>query len=56
MYALGKYEEDKRISVEALALRREILGDKHPDTISSMADLAATYRALGRDEDADKLA
>lgn len=55
-HALGRYEEAERISVEALALRREILGDKHPDTIESMAILAVTYRALGRDEDADKLA
>lgn len=54
-HALGRYEEDERISVEVLALRRDILGDKHPDTIRSMAALAA-ISCTGGGEDAEKLA
>jgi tetratricopeptide (TPR) repeat protein len=34
--------------VVLVEFRREVLGEKHPDTISSMADLAATYHAQGR--------
>ena len=29
-------------------LRREVLSAKHPDTIQSMASLAATYHEQGR--------
>ena len=29
--------------MEVLELRKEVLGEKHPDTIGSMASLAATY-------------
>ncbi len=38
-----------------LALRREILGDKHRDTVRSMADLAVNYHTLGRYEEAKKI-
>lgn len=31
------------MSVEVLALRRDILGDKHPDTLQAMYDLAVTW-------------
>ncbi|KNB04916.1 hypothetical protein FOXG_06903 [Fusarium oxysporum f. sp. lycopersici 4287] len=41
----------KGIYQEVLELRREVLEEKHPDTISSMADLAATYHAQGRYEE-----
>ncbi|KAI7761732.1 hypothetical protein LZL87_013582 [Fusarium oxysporum] len=47
-HAQGQYEEDEEISVKVLELRREVLGEKHPDTIDSMAGLAATYHSQGR--------
>ncbi|KAH7124375.1 hypothetical protein EDB81DRAFT_664698 [Dactylonectria macrodidyma] len=45
---LGRYVEDEDISIKVLNLRRSVLGEKHPDTIRSMADLAATYHTQGR--------
>ncbi|KAL7940503.1 Tetratricopeptide repeat domain-containing protein [Trichoderma barbatum] len=40
---------DRRV----LDLRGEVLGEKHPDTIWSIADLAATYYAQGRYNEAE---
>ncbi|KAH8883699.1 TPR-like protein [Thozetella sp. PMI_491] len=47
-HALGRLEEDAKMSARVLSLRTEILGEKHPDTIDTMANLASTYFALGR--------
>ncbi|KAL7903651.1 kinesin light chain [Trichoderma velutinum] len=46
-HAQGRYGEAEGIKKQALDLRREVFGEKHPDTIWSMADLAATYYAQG---------
>ena len=35
--------------------RKKVLGEKHLDTIQSMADLAVTYHAQGRYEEAEKI-
>jgi hypothetical protein len=32
-----------------------VLGEEHPDTLSAMANLAATYRNQGRSKDAEEL-
>ncbi|CAG9955385.1 unnamed protein product [Clonostachys rosea f. rosea IK726] len=41
-YTQGRYNEAEPLTVQALDLRREVLGEKHRDTIWSMAELAAT--------------
>jgi hypothetical protein len=41
--------------VEVLLLQREILGDKHPDTISSMTYLVTTYFSQMRYADAERI-
>ncbi|KAL7925296.1 P-loop containing nucleoside triphosphate hydrolase protein [Trichoderma austrokoningii] len=52
LYDRGRWREKEPVDQRALDLRRQVLGEKHPDTISSMASLAATYHAQGRyDED-----
>ena len=33
----------------------KILGEEHPDTLSSMANLAMARKGLGRDQDAEEL-
>jgi hypothetical protein len=33
--------------------RKQVLGDDHPDTLTSMANLAATYSNQGRWKDAE---
>ena len=50
--ALGRLEESKVLGEEVLRLRKEILGERHPETIRASSNLAITYRDLGRMEDA----
>jgi hypothetical protein len=38
----------EEIKVKVLALRREVLSEKHPDTIKSIASLVPTYHQQGR--------
>jgi len=39
----------------ALSLRREVLGDRHPDTLTSLNNLAGLYEATGRYSEAEPL-
>jgi hypothetical protein len=55
LYLQGRSREDEEISVKVLELRREVLGEKHPDTIRSMADLATTYHQQGRSGEAEEI-
>jgi tetratricopeptide (TPR) repeat protein len=41
--------------LKVLKLRKEVLGERHPDTIGSMADLAATYHQQGRSKEAEDI-
>ena len=41
------------INFQVLDLQREVLGEKHPDTISSMASLATIYHVQGHYTKAD---
>ena len=51
----GRYEAaSTRLSV-ALDLERNTLGVEHPSTLTSMANLASTYRNQGRWDEAEKL-
>ena len=47
-YNQKRYNEAKKLEVDVLNLRREILGDKHPDTILAGENLTATYKEQGR--------
>ncbi|KAE9391888.1 TPR-like protein [Gymnopus androsaceus JB14] len=47
------YTED--LEDKVLSVHRQVLGEHHPDTLRAMADLAGTYRALGKLEAAEKL-
>jgi len=44
----GKLEEAAIIHQEVLSKRRRILGEEHPDTISSMNNLAAMLGGQGK--------
>ena len=35
--------------------RKRVLGQEHPDTLTSMANLASTYRSQGRWKEAEEL-
>ena len=36
------------MEVQVMKTRRRVLGSEHPDTLTSMANLASTYRNQGR--------
>jgi tetratricopeptide (TPR) repeat protein len=55
LYERGRWREKEPVDVECLALRRDVLGERHPDTIFSMASLAVTYHAQGRYDEDEKI-
>jgi eukaryotic-like serine/threonine-protein kinase len=53
--ALGKYEEARPHLERSLAVREKELGADHPDTLTSMNDLAGLYHDQGKYEKAEPL-
>ncbi|KAE9399513.1 TPR-like protein, partial [Gymnopus androsaceus JB14] len=51
----GLWINTEKLEEEVLPLCKQALGDHHPDTLRAMANLAATYRKLGKLEAAEKL-
>jgi tetratricopeptide (TPR) repeat protein len=51
----GRSDEAERLDVEVLALYKEVVGLKHPDTIRAMASLASTWWQQGRSDKAERL-
>ncbi|KAF5327971.1 hypothetical protein D9758_017749 [Tetrapyrgos nigripes] len=51
----GMWTQAEQLEEEVLGVRREELGEHHPDTLTSMANLASTYRARGKLEAAEQL-
>jgi hypothetical protein len=52
----NRQKEAESLFVKALDVRRRVLGEKHPDTLTSMSDLALLYVKQGRHEEAEPLA
>ena len=44
----GAYEDAEPLYEEALSISRRVLGADHPDTATSLNNLAGLYRAQGR--------
>ena len=55
MYDRGRWREKEPVDKRVYEFRRKRLGEKHPDTIRSIANLATTYHAQGRYEEAEKI-
>ncbi|KAK8139977.1 hypothetical protein PG984_000043 [Apiospora sp. TS-2023a] len=55
LYDRGRWREKEPVNKTALSLRIKVLGEKHPDTIWSMASLAITYHEQGRYDEAEKI-
>ena len=51
----GDYNNAEVLQVQAIDMRKQLLGEEHPVTISSMANLAWTYWKQGRWNEAEKL-
>ncbi|KAL4749727.1 P-loop containing nucleoside triphosphate hydrolase protein [Aspergillus terricola var. indicus] len=48
LYSDGRYNEAEQLQVQVLETWKQVLGPEHPDTLTSMANLASTYRNQGR--------
>jgi hypothetical protein len=55
LWEQGYSKEAETLEIEVLDKRNKILGVEHPDTIFAMANLASTYRNLGKYTEAEKL-
>ncbi|WP_043996543.1 tetratricopeptide repeat protein, partial [Microcystis aeruginosa] len=55
LYQQGKYNEAIPLAEQALAIRKQQLGDNHPDTATSLNNLAALYESQGRYSEAEPL-
>ncbi len=51
----GQWNEAEKFQLQARGLRREVLGEEHPSTLTSMNNLASTYRDQGRWKEAESL-
>ncbi|MFN9836711.1 MAG: tetratricopeptide repeat protein [Pseudanabaena sp.] len=51
----GKYTDSESIFQKSLQLKRELLGDRHPDVATSLNNLAGLYELQGRYEKAELL-
>src|SRR5436309_15314421 len=43
------------MDVQVMEMRKRVLGAEHPDTLTSMGNLASTYRNQGRWKEAEEL-
>ena len=51
----GKWKEAEALEVLVLEKRKHLLGEEHPDTLTSMANLAFTYSDQGKRKEAEAL-
>ena len=52
---VGNWNEEEKLVIQIIKMREEKLGIHHPDTLTSMAQLASTYWNQGRWDEAEKL-
>ncbi|EEA27372.1 kinesin light chain, putative [Talaromyces marneffei ATCC 18224] len=55
LYADGRYNEAEKLFVQVMEIRKTVLGDEHPDTLTSILNLASTYWNQGQWNEAEKL-
>jgi tetratricopeptide (TPR) repeat protein len=51
----GRWKEAEELEVQVIETRKRMLGQKHPDTLTSMANLALMYWNQGRWKEAEEL-
>ncbi|KAL4745969.1 hypothetical protein BDW72DRAFT_207750 [Aspergillus terricola var. indicus] len=51
----GRWEEAEQLEVQVMEASKAKLGDAHPDTLTSMASLAFTWKSSGKDAEAINL-
>jgi tetratricopeptide (TPR) repeat protein len=55
LYSDGRYKESEELEVQVMQTTKRVLGDKHPHTLASIANLASTYQKQGRWKEAEEL-
>ena len=55
LYGQGQYAQASELFQKTLAIRREILGEDHPDTATSYNNLAVTLQAQGKYAEAEAM-
>ncbi|PIG85755.1 kinesin light chain 1 and [Aspergillus arachidicola] len=55
LYSDGRWKEAEELEVQGTELCKQLLGPKHPDTLTSMANLASTYWNQGQWKKAEEL-
>ncbi|KAE8397202.1 purine and uridine phosphorylase [Aspergillus pseudonomiae] len=55
LYSDGRWKEAAELEVQVMELCKQVLGPEHPDTLTSMANLALIYRNQGRWKEAEEL-
>ncbi|KAF8251752.1 hypothetical protein K440DRAFT_578571 [Wilcoxina mikolae CBS 423.85] len=53
--ALTYKEEAEQLEVQVVEARKRLFGVEHPSTLTSMGNLASTYKGLGRLKEAEQL-
>jgi hypothetical protein len=48
----GRWDEAEKLEIQVMETRKTKLGADHPDTLSSMGNLAFTWKSQGRHKDA----
>jgi tetratricopeptide (TPR) repeat protein len=51
----GRYQECEELFIQILETEKRVLGIEHPDTLTSINNLASTYRNQGRWKEAEEL-
>jgi tetratricopeptide (TPR) repeat protein len=51
----GRWMNAEELFVQVMETRKRVLGEEHPDTLTSIANLASTYRNQGRWKEAEEL-
>ncbi|KAF2008245.1 hypothetical protein BU24DRAFT_210045, partial [Aaosphaeria arxii CBS 175.79] len=55
LYSDGQYNEAEQLFVQVVELAKRVLGEEHPNTLTSMANLALIYTYQGRWKEAEEL-
>jgi tetratricopeptide (TPR) repeat protein len=54
-HAMGEYAKAEPLLQEALRIRQKVLGSEHPDTVTSLNNLAVQYQDMGEYAKAEPL-
>jgi tetratricopeptide (TPR) repeat protein len=55
LYSEGRYKEAEELQMQVMQTMKRVLGEEHPSTLTSMANLASTYWNQGRWKEAEEL-